>query len=645
VTAFFDFERPSGFQYLSFSGTFKHTMQKFEELFSLPHVVFDGGIATELYERGFYINRPFEELNLTHPRDVSSVHESYIDAGSHMVTTNTFSLVSPQLEKFDLKDRQRELLHAAINAAVSAVKSKGGTTKVGLSLGPMSVLIEPLGPTSREEVREEYQTLSKYAVENAGHDFYILETFSNLDELEAAIDGIRRTDQTRPILASITTMSSETAFIQSFGARISARGDVQALGMNCSEGPHDLLQSLKVLKPATHLPIIIQPNAGIPRSVNGRYFYMTSPDYLAKFAKRFIESGAFGVGGCCGTGPDHIRAISSSVKMMGAMSMGVVISESPRITIETKAAAPVRTLYERTDSKIGAKLKTGKKVISIELTSPRGTDLTKFLQQIEQVKNAKVDFVNVPDGARAATRSSSLHLAAYVNSRKDLGVTIVPHLTTRDRNLIALQADLLGSSINQVHDLLIVTGDPPKLGNSRDATAVYDIDSIGLTYLVNRLNQGLSPQGDHLGSSTGFGIGVASNPTAINLELEISRWKYKVESGADYAFTQPLYEEETFFRWKDKIQSSYRPHIVGIWPFVSYKNAEFMAHEVPGVHVPKWALEKMSAVQDDPVASVRTGIEIAAHTMKKLWNECEGFAISAPLGRVEVALEVLKCLE
>ena len=239
---------------------------------------------------------------------------------------------------------------------------------------------------------------------------------------------------------------------------------------------------------------------------------------------------------------------------------------------------------------------------------------------------------------------SSLHLSAKINSDPKIGVTAIPHFTTRDRNLIALQSDLLGASINKVHDVLLVTGDPPKLGNSRDATAVYDIDSIGLTYLVNHMNQGLSPQGDSLGSKTNFGIGVASNPTAINLDLEIKRWKYKVESGADFAFTQPIYEVETFLRWKDKIGSSYLPHIIGIWPFVSYKNAEFMAHEVPGVFVPRWALEKMANVQDDPKASVQMGIEIAAKIMRDLSDHCEGFAISAPLGRVEVALEVLKCL-
>ena len=623
-------------------------MQKFEDLFRHAYAVFDGGVATELYERGFYINRPFEELNVSHPRDVAGVLESYAEAGAMMVTTNSFSLTSPQLEKFDIKARQAELLQAAIRVAADAVKAKGGEAKVGLTFGPMAVLIEPLGPTSREEVRQEYENLTRHALKAPLYDFYILETFSNLDELDAAIDGIRRLDQQRPILASITAMSSERGVLQAFAERIGTRADVQALGLNCSEGPHDLLQSLKILKPLTLKPIVIQPNAGIPRSINGRYFYMTSPDYMAKFAKRFIEAGAYGVGGCCGTGPDHIRAIAQSVKMMEVKALP---TEHPKplhivggIEIQERMSTPHRALELRKQSRISQKLSARQKIITIEFTSPRGTDLTKFCQSLEQVKNAKVDLINVPDGARASTRVSSLHLAAFVN-RQDLGVKVIPHLTTRDRNLIALQADLLGASINEVHDVLLITGDPPKLGNSRDATAVYDIDSIGLTYLVEQLNRGLSVQGDALGSHTDFAIGVASNPTAINLELELKRWHYKVESGADFAITQPIYERETFLRWKDQVGASYRPHVVGIWPFVSYKNAEFMAHEVPGVYVPHWALEKMSKVQDDPAASVKAGVEIAAQIMKELWNECEGFAISAPLGRAEVALEVLKCLD
>ncbi len=622
-------------------------MKNLENLLPHPYLIFDGGVATELYERGFYINRLYEELNLSNPKDVGQVHESYIDAGAMVITTNSFSLTSPQLEKYDLKGKQKDLIQSAIEIGHKAVEAKGGKAKVGLSFGPMGVLIEPLGPTSKEEVRAEYEKLARFAIETPNYDLFILETFSNIDELECAIEGIRRVDQERPILASITTMSSETMFLRSFADRIGKRADVQGLGINCSEGPHDLLQSLKVLKPLTDKPIVIQPNAGIPRSINGRYFYMTSPDYLAKYAKRFIEAGAFGVGGCCGTGPSHIRAIAQSVRMMEAKaqpSETKLNTASVQIEILEKVI-PARTpILDRQKSKIASKLRAKQKIITVELTAPRGTDLEKFLLSLQKLKAAKVDLVNVPDGARAATRVSSLHLASNINTRPDFDLVIIPHFTTRDRNLIALQSDLLGASINGVHDLLIVTGDPPKLGNSKDATPVYDIDSIGLTYLVDRLNRGITPQGDELGSRTDFAIGVAANPTAINLDLEIDRWKYKVESGADFAVTQPIYEAETFKKWKSRIQSHDKPHVVGIWPFVSFKNAEFMAHEVPGVFVPEWALEKMHETQDDPDRAVKTGIEIAARTIRELWNDCEGFAISAPLGRVEVAIEVLKCL-
>jgi methionine synthase I (cobalamin-dependent)/5,10-methylenetetrahydrofolate reductase len=621
-------------------------MKSLESLFDTRTLVFDGGIGTELYERGFYINRPFEELNTAHPKDVQAVHEAYIQAGAQVITTNSFSLPSPQLEKFDIIHRQAELLHAALEQANKARQNHPEKDiKIALSFGPMGQLIEPLGRMSKAEVTAEYRQLALHAAQQK-FDLYILETFSNLDELDAAIQGLRSVDTDRPILASITARSSEVALIQLFAARMEHRTDVQALGLNCSEGPHDLLQGLKVLKPLTTKPIIIQPNAGIPRNINGRYFYMTSPDYLAKFAKRFIEAGAYGVGGCCGTGPDHIRAIAQSVKMMEARS------SSEKLNDKINDHSAIQDLSElefepvpwqtRTRSKIGEKIKNKQKVITVELTSPKGTDLAKFLVALKKLREAGVEFVNVPDGARASTRVSSLHIATYVNSRPEWGMTIIPHLTTRDRNLIALQSDLLGASINGVHDVLLITGDPPKLGSNKDTTAVYDIDSIGLTYLVNRLNHANSVTGDELGSGTEFGVGVASNPTAINLELELKRWNYKVESGCDFAVTQPIFDAETYLNWKKQIQDQYRPHILGIWPFISFKNAEFMAHEVPGVFVPQWALDKMASVQNDPAASIEMGIEIAAKVIRDTWNDCEGYAISAPLGKVDVVLEVLK---
>lgn len=601
--------------------------------------IFDGAIGTELYERGFYINRPFEELNLSNPNDVQAIHEAYIEAGAEVLTTNTFSITRPQLKKFDIEDKQAVLLKAAIAIANRARKDKPGV-KVGLSIGPIGLPIEPLGPTSHEQARSYFAEVAALA-KTEEFDFYNLETFSSIPELEDAIVGLRREDAQHPILASITTHSSQPEVLTNFVEKIASRDDVQALGLNCSQGPSDLFTVLKKLRPLVKQPIVVQPNSGLPNQINGRYFYMTSPDYLGKYAKRFVEAGASAVGGCCGTGPEHIRAVRAALQMAKARShiefIGLEKSAQPTTTASRPAA---RSWAERPESFIGQKILGGKKVMSIEVVPPKGTDLIKFFGQLTAIEQAGIDFVNVPDGARASTRISSLHLASLVNRDPQRKVKVFPHLTTRDRNLIALQSDLLGAYVNAVRDVLLVTGDPPKLGNNRDATAVYDIDSIGLTYLVDCLNRGVAPNGDALGSRTSFGIGVASNPTAINLEQELKRFKYKCESGADFAVTQPIFDPESFLRWQDSLGKDYRPHLVGIWPLVSLRNAEFLANEVPGILVPKNVLEEMAKADGQPAEAIKRGLDIAARSMEKLRDRCEGFCVSAPLGKVDVALQL-----
>jgi len=353
-----------------------------------------------------------------------------------------------------------------------------------------------------------------------------------------------------------------------------------------------------------------------------------------------VEAGASGVGGCCGTGPDHIRAIRNSVQMMNSKRVEVVQTRS-QLT-QHKDRPKHRAWADRKESNIGSEILAGRQVISIELLPPKGTDLTKFMAQLDLIEKAGVNFVNVPDGARASTRIGSLHLATHINRDTTRRLKIFPHFTTRDRNLIALQSDLLGAYINGVCDVLVITGDPPKLGNNRDATAVYDIDAIGLTYLMDCLNRGISPNGDNLGRGTSFGIGVAANPTALNMELESSRWKYKCESGADFAVTQPIFDPDSFFRWRDRVGDSWRPHLVGIWPLVSLRNTEFLANEVPGIKIPAVVLEEMAKAADNPVEAIKRGLEIARNSMEKLKEACNGFCISAPLGKVEVALELLK---
>lgn len=605
-------------------------------------LIFDGGIGTEFYDRGFYINRLFEELNLSSPSDVRSVHQAYIQAGANVLTTNTFSVTLPQLKKFGIEDKQSSIIEAAIRLAAEARSvSAKPEVKIGLSVGPIGELIEPLGPTSVEEAREYFAQVARAAVQAGGHDLYILETFSNVSELQYAIEGIRSVDPLRPLLASITVTGSQIDFLRDFATRIGSRADVQALGLNCSQGPSDLFTVLKALRPLVSKPIIVQPNAGAPNQINGRYFYMTSPDYLAKYASRYIEAGAIGVGGCCGTSPSHIEAIARALQMQrvkfipsGTESLSVVqaSTERPR----------ARSWEERASSYLGQAFRSGKKVVSVEVLAPLGPDLTRFATQLDILNDEGIAFVNVPDGARASTRVSSLHLAAYANRHPTRKLKVFPHLTTRDRNLIALQSDLLGAQVNGVSDVLVITGDPPKLGSNKDATAVYDIDSIGLTYLIDCLNRGVSPMGDRLGQPTNFGIGVASNPTAINLELEAQRWRYKVESGADFAITQPVFDPETFLRWRDRVGSAWRPHMVGIWPLVSLRNAEFLANEVPGVKVPAAVVEEMAKAGTDSAEAIRRGLDIAHSIMQRLDDACEGFCVSAPLNKVDVALSLIQ---
>ena len=610
-------------------------------MFNNEILILDGAVGTELYERGFYINRPFEELNISAPADVVAVHESYIRAGAQIITTNTFSITGPQLKKFDIEGQQEALIKAALRNANEA--RKGTTTQIALSIGPLGVLVEPLGSFGLDEARREFAQVARLAKAIGGFDLYHLETFSNVSELVAAIEGVRSADSERPILASMSIRGTQNEVIEDFAKRVGSRADVQAIGLNCSEGPSDLLTALRKLAPLVEKPIIAKPNAGVPRQVNGRYFYMTSPDYLAKYARRYIEAGASGVGGCCGTGPDHIRAVRGAIRMMNAkrgqhakIEGGVALKSTARIEF------PRKTLAERKASKVGACLSAGKQVISVEVLPPKGTDLTKFLAGVEKLIEAGIGFVNVPDGARASTRVGSLHLAAAIHHRLKDRISVIPHFTSRDRNLIALQADLIGASINGVNDVLLITGDPPKLGNNREATAVYDIDAIGLTYLADSLNRGVSPNGDTLGQGTEFGIGVASNPTAVNLELEISRWGFKVESGADFSVTQPIFDAESFLRWKEKIAKNYRPHIVSIWPLISLRNAEFMANEVPGVLVPKWVLEEMEKAGENREEAAKRGVAIARKVMQDLQGACEGFCVSAPLGRIDAALEVIR---
>lgn len=603
-------------------------------------LVADGALATSLYDKGFYINRSFEELCLTSPESVREVTSQFAAAGARLLCTNTFSATRPKLTKYGLQNQQGDIIRAGCRITREVADAKQGFV-LGL-MGPLGEVLEPLGPTSESEAiemfLEQVQVFEAEAV-----DGFSLENFHDLRELELAIHAIQQLSQ-RPILAHISLQENlRTSYghsLEEFVSRIGGSG-VVALGLTGEIGPSGTLTALEKLRKLTPLPLVMKPNAGLPQYVNDQYIYLCNPDYLAKYAKRFIQAGATVVGGGAGVGEAHIRAISNTVRMVAPQVRSV------QVTTVTSAVATgvsgVDPIPKSDRSKLGLYLKEGRRVFSVEINPPKGVDCEAFLGLCSALEKGGVEFVNIPDGARAMARMSSLQLAAFVRSRFRLEP--IPHFTCRDRNLIGLQSDLLGASVNSVNNVLLVTGDPPKLGNCPDATAVYDVDAIGLTHIVSRMNRGLDLGGSAFGRPTSFMVGVALNPTTPNQEMELNRFQYKVEAGADYAITQPIYDLEAYQRFIDRIPGGPKiPIIMGIWPLVSLRNAEFLRNEVPGVSVPDWVVERMERAGEDKDSALKCGLEIAVETMEKAKGLVAGFQVSAPFNRVSIALEVIHAI-
>jgi homocysteine S-methyltransferase len=572
---------------------------------------------------------------LTEPQAVKEVVTSFRTAGAQIFHTNTFGATRPKLEKYGLQDELPKILR---RSAEIALKAAGADNFVLGLIGPLGLLVEPLGPTSRKEAENHFYEIAKNLDEAGVHGFAI-NALHDFNELQCAIRAVKRVSK-KPLFVNIGLNES---FRTSFGhtlAELAKLGESEKLDVIgiCGEiGPSPMLTAIENLRQLTRKPIMALPNAGLPRYVNDQYIYLCNPDYLGKFAKRFVQAGALIVGGHSGVYNTHIKAIANAVRMT-------------QHQVETKATLPtmiqpivdkpieVTPLAKR--SALGAALAKGKKVVTVELVPPSLTDIEKFESRCQELADGGVQFVNIPDGARAMARVSSLQLAAHV-ARK-YGLEAVPHMTCRDRNLIGLQSDLLGAHVAGVKNLLLVTGDPPKLGNNPGASAVYDVDSIGLTHIVSRLNRGLDLGGASTGRATSFTVGVALNPTARNSKLEISRFRYKIEAGCDFAVTQPIYNLETYKKFMNAMGDCKVPIIMGIWPLVSLRNAEFLKYEVPGVDVPDEVIEKMKKAGDSKEKALQIGIEIAIETMREARSLVAGFQVSAPFNRVDVALQVIK---
>jgi methionine synthase I (cobalamin-dependent)/5,10-methylenetetrahydrofolate reductase len=604
-------------------------------------VVFDGAMGTMLYSKGVFINQNYDELDLRAPDLVREVHRAYVRAGAEVIETNTFGASRTKLTGYGLESQ----VHAINKAAATLAREEAGdNVLVAGAVGPLGVRLEPYGPTSHDEARAIFAEQMQ-GLKNGGADFFILETFGDLAEIEQAILAAREVDRRMPIVAQMTIgtdcLTPYGASVEDIAQSLDAFG-ADIVGLNCSVGPQIILDAIEKMARVTRRKLSAQPNAGMPREVQGRSMYMASPEYMATYAAHLVRAGAKVVGGCCGTTPEHIAAMVEGIRPLSPRQARVPqrnhANGQPR---EVPHDKPVEPLPFGERSKFAGKISRGELVTSVEIVPPRGVDASKMLRDARALKDAGVDAINVPDGPRAQSRMGALLTSLLIEQQ--VGIETVTHYCCRDRNLLGMLSDLLGASAIGLRNMLIITGDPPKMGPYPNATAVFDIDAIGLTNLVNNLNHGLDPGGNAIGTPTSFAIGVGVNPGAIDVENELRRFAWKVEAGAEYAITQPVFDVEQLERFLAKLEGNRIPIIAGIWPLVSHRNAEFLANEVPGVTVPRHVIERMRMANDKSKEhGVREGITIAREMLDRVRPSVQGVQVSAPFGKVELALDVFR---
>ncbi len=607
----------------------------FLERLKLAPVLCDGAMGTLLYSKGIFINRCYDELNLSQPELIRSVHHEYLQAGAEVIETNTFGGNSFRLARHSLADRTHEINLAGAKLAREAAKSFD--VWVAGSVGPLGIRIEPLGKTSREEARAAFRQQIQALVEG-GVDLLILETFGSTEELHQAILAARDVNPQIPVVAQVTIDEEGNCLDGStpeiFAPKLEEWG-ADVIGCNCSVGPVDMLDAIERVRQATSLPLAAQPNAGIPRNVEGRNIYLCSPEYMASYARKFVSAGVRLVGGCCGTTPEHIRIMKSALRVGEARAR----TPQPRSAAEAKPVlAPTVPLEER--SKLGGKIARGEFVTMVEIVPPKGTDIHKEVEGARFLKSVGVDAINIPDSPRASARISNQALSLLI--QKDVGIETILHYTCRDRNVLGMQSDLLGAAATGIRNLLCITGDPPKMGDYPDATAVFDVDSIGLVNIVHNLNRGLDIGGNPIGAGTGFVIGVGANPGLSNIDEEVRRFEYKVEAGAEYAVTQPVFDLALLEAFLKRIEHCRIPVVAGIWPLVSARNAEFMKNELR-VSVPDSIFDRMCKAPS-PQAAREEGIAIAREMLMAVRSLVQGAQISAPQGRYASAVDVLEAL-
>ena len=612
-------------------------MPQFADIFANRPVLADGAMGTVLYARGIFINRCYDELNLSDPGLILSVHEEYLQAGAEILESNTFGANRFRLTRHGLGGKVAQINAAGVQIAREAVKhlkeKQAGEAWVAGSVGPLGVRLEPLGKTGLEEARAAFAEQIR-ALANAGVDLLIIETMPALNEAREALLAAQETAPELPVLVMVTVDDESNCLDGSspqHAASLLTEWGAGAIGVNCSTGPTTVLTAIEAMRGATTLPLAAMPNAGLPRAVEGRNIYLCSPEYMASFARKAIAAGAQVVGGCCGTTPNHIRAMRSAMRAIDAQTRVVEGGATASISTET----PPESLGQR--SRIGSLVEQGKFISLVEIVPPHGIDCSREIEGAMLLAQLGVHAINVPDSPRASARMSAQSLCIQI--QQHTGIETILHYTCRDRNILSIQSDLLGASSIGLRNILCLTGDPPKMGNYPDATAVFDVDAIGLVNLVRRLNHGLDVGANSIGASTNFTIGIAANPGAPDIEHELRRFAYKVEAGAEYAITQPVFDLRLLEEFLKRIDSFRIPVIAGIWPLTSLRNAEFMKNDLR-VSMPEEIMLRM-AQADTPDAARQEGIQIAQEMLEVVRPLVQGVQVSAPFGRYTAAAEVI----
>lgn len=607
---------------------------KFIETLEKKVILFDGGMGTEFYKRGVFINKCYDELNLSNPELVKQVMTDYRNAGADVIETNTFGANWFKLRRYQLTEKLYDINFAGARLAKEIA---GEDVFVAGSVGPLGIQIEPLGPTAEDEAKEYFKDQIA-ALLDGGVDLLIFETFIYLNELKQAVRAAKELSPDIPVIAQITIDEDGTSLT---GAEtytlIKEFNEIGAdvIGVNCTVGPQVMLAWLEEVRSLTNLPISLMPNAGKPKNIDGRNIYLASPEYFAEYTKHFIQNGANVIGGCCGTGPAHIKAMRNAINALSPSMNKKII-----LVGEESKAPDVQLIPKSKKSRLASRLEAGNFVKFVELVAPHGVSAIKEIEKAREMYYQGIDVINIPDGPRASARMSALALALQI--QRDVGIEPVLHYVCRDRNVIGMQSDLLGAYALGIKNVLAITGDPPKLGNYPDATGVFDVDSIGLVNILNRLNHGLDIAGTHIGNPTGYFIGVGANPGSLNIEDELKRLDWKIKAGAEFIITQPVFDVEIFKSFHDKIQHYNLPVIAGLWPLSSIRNAEFMNNEVPGCSVPTDIMQRLSKVEDSKEKSREEGILIAKETLSDILPLIQGVQISAPFGRMQTVIDVLE---